>query len=456
MTIALTGDGLTIDDMVAIARGTARVALADEARKRMQASLDALKRALAEGRPVYGLTTGVGALEGRAAVEKGHQEALIRSHACGLGPPLPTDEVRALIVCRANALARGLSGVRPELVDALLRQLDSPPAIPSRGSVGASDLTPLAHLGLALLDRGFRFEGREGLALINGLAQSAGTAALAVADAARLVEAAEDAIALGMLALNSPRSALDPRDLAARPHPGAVASAERLRTLTEGIPPGDAFREPLSTRCAHQITGAARDAIAAATGIVTREINAAVDNPLIAADGWLTSNAAACQGQHLAETMDALATSVASLAVSSERRVARLLSGDDGLPAFLVPPTAPPGSSGLMIVQYTAAALVAELRMRSVPASLQSIPTSAGNEDRVSMAPLAAARAQWAVKTTTEVVAIEQLVAVHALRLAGRAPSSALEPLAATLPKITHDRSLSPDIEHLAARIRVA
>lgn len=464
--VTLTGSGLTIDSLAQIARGGAQTALSAGARDAMEASHAALLSAEASGLRIYGLTTGVGALEGEtvsAEARRNHQAALLRSHACGVGPAMPLDQVRAMLACRANALANGLSGVRPALVDALLDLLnrDVQPRVPSRGSVGASDLAPLAHVGLALLPE-FEFQGREGLALINGLAQSAGMGALAAYDAQHLIEATELATALGMIALMSPRSSLDPRAVAARPHPGSAASADRLRRLTAGAQRHDhVFREPLSTRCAHQVTGATRDMLARATDVLERELNAAVDNPLIASDGWVTSNAAVCQGQHLAETMDALATSVSSLAVLSERRTARLLSGEGNLPQFLVSPQAPRGSSsGLMIIQYTAAALVAELRMCSAPAAIQSVPTSSGNEDHVSMAAPAAARATWCVETTKLVVAIELIAAMQALELSGYEPTRALQPACDVIrrisPAVTHDRSLLADIEQVAEAIAAA
>ena len=446
-----------------------------------------LHRLVAAGTPIYGVTTGVGALDrDRSAQVSEHdrQVALLRSHAAGVGPAMSDEAVRAMMVARANTLARGMSGVSPGALGALLALVARgvTPLVPELGSVGASDLAPLAHMALVLIGEGrarldgdelpaaealarakldpVRLAGRDGLALINGLAQSTALAALAAVDAAPLIETAEAAAAMSLCALGAPREFLDPRLCEAKRHGGQEASARAMRDLLGGsIARGSAgsLRAPLSTRYAPQVTGAARSALAFATTSIEAELDAVADNPLLFADGTLSSNSGTTGGQELAQALDLLAISITSVAVASERRTAALLDGS-ALPLALRHPRARAGvDSGLLIAQYTAAALVAELRARGGAASLHSIPTCPG-EDHVSMSALAARQAGFAVDRARTVVAIEVLCACQAVDLAGVELAPPLAALHARVrervPVLVEDRILGDDIAAALAAIQ--
>ncbi len=452
----------------------------------MVASHEQLGRLVAAGTPIYGVTTGVGALDRDRSAPVGEhdrQVALLRSHAAGVGPAMRDEAVRAMMVARASTLARGMSGVSPAALDALLDLIARgvTPVVPELGSVGASDLAPLAHMALVLVGEGrarldgaelpaaealaragldpVRLAGRDGLALINGLAQSAALAALAATDAASLIETAEAAAALTLCALGVPRDFLDPRLAEAKRHDGQEGSARAMRDLLGGSVARDGagpLRAPLSVRYAPQVTGAARSALAFATTAIEAELGAAADNPLIFADGSLSSNSATTGGQELAQALDLLAIALTSVAVASERRTAALLDGS-ALPLALRHPRARPGvDSGLLIAQYTAAALVAELRARGGAASLHSIPTCAG-EDQVSMSALAARQAGAAVERARTVVAIEVLCACQAVDVAGvelAPPLAALhQRVRQRVPVLVEDRVLGDDIAAALAAI---
>lgn len=487
--VNLTGETLTIEQLVRVARHGSRVALSNDAHARVTASSAALDAHVRAGRPIYGLTTGVGALDGAvvsAEDNRRYQRNLLRSHAAGVGASMLDDQVRAMMAARANTLARGMSGVRVETLLALLAMLNRgvTPIVPEGGSVGASDLAPLAHMALVMVGEGratFKGDalpgsealsrakiepptltGRDGLALINGLAQTTGIGALSVHDARRLAGAAEVAAAMSIAALQVPIDFLDDRLAAARPHAGSVESARRLRDLVGTSRGGQpALRAPLSARYSPSILGACRDAVASCDRVLGVELNAAVDNPLLFEDDWLTSNSGTTSGQCVGEALDMLATSLISVAVAAERRVNRLVGqrGDDGAPAFLVPPGVASGlHSGLMVAQYTAASLVAELRVRSVPASIQSIPTCADSEDHVSMSALAARRLAWAVSTAETVVAIELLAAAQAVDVWSVAPTAALRTfhrqIREGVPVLVADRVLSDSIQAVVALLR--
>ena len=434
---------------------------------------------MAAGTPIYGVTTGVGALDRDRSAEVGphdRQVALLRSHAAGVGPAMSEQTTRAMMIARASTLARGMSGVSPAALDALLALIEHgvTPLVPELGSVGASDLAPLSHMALVLVGEGrarldgeeltaavalaraglapVRLAGRDGLALINGLAQSAALAALALVDAAALIETAESAAAMTLSALGAPRDFLDPRLCDAKRHEGQRASAHATRDLLGDAiarDPSGPLRAPLSVRYAPQVSGAARSALAFTTTAVEAELDAVADNPLLFADGSLCSNSATTGGQELAQALDLLAIAVTSLAVASERRTAALLDGSV-LPLALRHPRARAGvDSGLLIAQYTAAALVAELRARGGAASVHSIPTCPG-EDHVSMSALAARLAGLAVDRARTVLAIEVLCACQAVDLAGVELASPLAALHArvreAVPVLVEDRVLGEDI----------
>jgi len=487
--IALTGRDLTPDAVAAIARAGAPVALSDEARRRVEDGHGLLARMIADGTPIYGVTTGFGALDGsRVPPEKNRtlQHNLLKSHAAGTGAPMAEDAARAMMAVRANVLASGVTGVSPAALDGLLAMLAAGlvPHVPERGSVGAcGDLAPLAHMALPLIgegrarrggEAGWRpggevmaeagialpgIDGRDGIALINGTEQTTGIGCLAAVDARRAIALAEAAAALVMEAVGALDDSFDRRTALAKPHPGQMTTSAALAHWTEGSaavgpPRPDRLRDALSLRCVPQVLGAARDMLDTAIAGLTVEINAVNDNPIFGlTDGWVTSNSGNFHGQRAGELLDALATSLISVAVMSERRAARLVDPhhNAGLPAFLIHPDAAPGeNSGFMIAQYTAASLVAELRMNAIPASIQSVPTCANTEDHVPMAPLAARRAAFAVDTALDVVAIEVLLACQALDIRGIAPAPALRPVyeavRARVPTMVEDRVMAEDI----------
>ena len=392
--------------------------------------------------------------------------------------------VRAMLALRANVLATGITGATLAAANALLAMLNAGviPEVPEQGSVGAcGDLAPLAHLALPLIGEGWAIhngerlpgaealaragiallpmEGRDGIALINGTEQTTAIGCLALAEAERLIAWAEAIAVLAMEALGGLNDSFDERVALAKPHPGQIATSARLRALSAGsvairAPRPSRLRDALSLRNIPQVLGAARDATAFAKRVLETEINAANDNPLFGlADGWVTSNSGNFHGQAAAEALDLLANALTSIAVISERRCARLVDEHTsyGLPAFLIHPNAPQGqNSGFMIAQYTAAALVAELRMRAIPAAIQSIPTCANTEDHVPMAPLAARRAAFAAETLGQILAIEFLLAAQAVDLRGHQPAPALRPpyaaLRAAVPVMVTDRVISADI----------
>lgn len=491
--IGLDGRSLGIPQVAAIAREGVSVALAPEARDRVAACSDFLDRLIGDGTPIYGITTGFGALDGRKvsrAESDRLQLNLIRSHAAGVGEPMAPDEARAMAAIRANCLAGGQTGVRPATLEALLALLNAGviPRVPRRGSVGAcGDLAPLAHMALVLVGEGrarlgegpwlsgaealaaaglapIRLTGRDGIALVNGTEQTTAIGCLAVHDARRLVRLAEAVAAMSLEVLGAVEDSFDARVARAKPHPGQRATSEALRHWCAGsksvaAPRAGRLRDALALRCIPQVLGTVRDSIEHAAVVLEREIAATNDNPIFdLAEGFVTSNSGNFHGQAVADVLDALATSLASLAVIGERRVARLIDEklSNGLPPFLIHPEAAPGlHSGFMIAQYTAAALVAELRMRALPASIQSIPTCANTEDHVPMAPLAAERARFALATARTVVAIEALAAAQAYAIRGLEPAPALAPILAAIrarvPPMVEDRELGSDIEAVEA-----
>ncbi len=493
--IRLTGNDLTVGDVEAVARRGAEVGLSDAARAAVADSANYLNELVAEGHPIYGLTTGVGALDGRpvaASNNRAQQRNLLRSHAAGTGEAMSRETVRAMMTVRANVLAGGLTGVQPETLDGLIAMLNRnvTPYVPVRGSVGAcGDLAPLAHMALPLAGEGQALygdeilpgaeamrraeiplpdlKGRDSLALINGTEQTTGIGCLAIAGARRLIRQAEAAAAMSLEALGAVADSFDETVALAKPHPGQIATSARLRELTAGSrsvtrPTPDRLRDGLSLRCIPQVLGAVREAVDLADRVLTIEINAANDNPLFGVkDGWVTSNSGNFHGQRAGEALDFMAMPLTSLAVMSERRSARLVDSNHngGLPPFLIHPEAEPGlNSGMMIAQYTAASLIAELRCRSVPASIQSVPTCANTEDHVPMSPIAARHADWVLGTAETVVAIEFLLAAQALDLKGSQPGDRVTGCHAAIrdavPVMVTDRILGDDIAAMVALLQ--
>jgi histidine ammonia-lyase len=486
--LKLDGERLTVDDVAAVARRGARVDLSDAARQLVAGSREWLMQLMADGRPIYGLTTGFGALDGCTIppeLNHAQQHCLLKSHAAGMGSPMNDEAVRAMMVIRANVLASGLCGVAPEVLDCLIAMLNAgmTPYVPVRGSVGAcGDLAPLAHMALPMIGLGKarigeggwldgpqamaqagieapELSGRDGIGLINGTEQTTGIGALAVHDAEQLCRRAEEVSALALEALGAVSDSFDERTALWKGHPGQILTSARLRELTEGSqavrpPRPDRLRDSLSLRCIPQVIGATRGTVSRARQVIEIEMNAANDNPLFGvADSFVTSNSGNFHGQAAGEALDQIATAVISLAVISERRCARLVDEKlSGLPAFLIHPDSIQGRDhGFMIAQYTAAAIVAEMRMQSVPASIQSIPTCANTEDHVPMSPLAARRAAEMVARAGDVLAAEALLSAQALDLKKQKPAPALDPLyqaiRAQVPMMVEDRVIGPDLE---------
>ncbi len=492
--IGLTGDDLTVEDVWRIAVDGAGAALTDEGREKMRAARAVVERAAhGSSEHTYGVNTGFGRFVSRSIPDELAGELqlrLLRSHACGVGDPYPDEIVRAALLLRANALAKGTSGARVETVELLLGLLERGvlPVVPSRGSVGASgDLAPLAHLALPLVGEGeawvdgerlpgaealaraglepVRLEAKEGLSLINGTQFMAAALALGVVRARRLARAADVACALSIEALQGSRTSFLPEIHALRPLRGQQAAAANVLRLLEGSAIIEAHRwcdkvqDAYALRCAPQVHGASRDLLEYAEYTVAVELNAATDNPLVLVDrDELVSNGN-FHGQPLAFALDALAMAVSELASISERRLERLVNPNlsDGLPAFL---TTDGGlNSGFMIPQYVAASLVSENKVLCHPASVDSIPTSAGQEDHVSMGNAAALKA-WVVLANCErTLAIELLAGAQAVEFhaplepgaGARAARGAVRELSA---RLHDDRPLAPDIEAVAGAIR--
>jgi histidine ammonia-lyase len=484
-SLPLTGRDLTIDNVIEVARGRRAVGLDPAAADRMRASRAVIERLVADGATAYGVTTGFGDLAD-VRIDPSQtaelQRNLVRSHAAGVGEPLPDEVVRAMLVLRANALAVGLSGVRVEVVELLIGMLNAAvhPVVPSRGSLGASgDLAPLAHIALVLTGEGeasvdgagpgpgadalrraalapVALEAKEGLALLNGTQLMAGIGALALHDAQRLALISDVIGAMSLEAMLGTAAAFAEELVAARPHPGQVAAARHLRELLDGSEIGSSHaasghkvQDAYSLRCMPQVHGAARDALAELGRVLGVEINAATDNPLVFPDGRVVSGGN-FHGEPLALALDYAVMAVAELASISERRTARLVDAHlSGLPAFLA--ERPGVESGLMIAHYTAAALVNELQGLSHPSSVDTIPTSANQEDHVSMGGTSALRLREAVDRAEQVLAIEGLCAAQGLDF--RAPLRPGAGVAAAHRRIRErvahaegDRSPAPDI----------
>jgi len=483
--LALTGDGLTLADLRAIAEKRVGVTLAASARKAMTASRRVVERAVTRNERVYGLTTGFGKFADVAvspAEIETLQKNLVRSHSAGVGQPLDDAVVRVMIALRVNALAKGCSGIRPSTVEALLAMLEADvlPVIPSQGSVGASgDLAPLAHLALGLMGEGrARWKGREttaaralsgaglmpvtlgakeGLALINGVQMSVAVGGLALGGALFLSRLADLTGAISLDAARGSDVAFDPRVVAARPHPGSMASAANLRALLAGSAIRESHRgcgrvqDNYALRCMPQVHGAARDAFAHAAEVLAREMNSATDNPLVfAAEGDIVSNGN-FHGAPVGLVLDYAAIAATDLASISERRIEKLLNPAlSELPAFLV---ADGGlNSGLMMAQVTAAALVSECKALSHPASVDSIPTSADKEDHVSMSPIAARKLARIVANLERVLAIEMMTGFQAMEFVKPLKSSrpieeVRKEFRAVVRPWDRDRVLAPDLE---------
>ena len=487
-TLRLTGHDLSIADVVEVARGHVAVALDRAAERRVNDAAKLVAELAAGDTPVYGVNTGFGDL---ATVRVPHeqqrelQQNLIRSHSVGVGAPLPADVVRATLLLRANTLAAGRSGVRPRTIELLLDLLNHGvhPVIPKHGSVGASgDLAPLAHAALVLMGEGeafvdgVRMSGadalkkkglspielgpKEGVALINGTQVMTAIGCLALHDAEVLASSADVIGALSAEALRATDAPWDEALHATRPHPGQVVVAANLRALMTGSPNVASHRtndprvqDPYSVRCMPQVHGASRDALAYVRRVLETEINAVTDNPLVFAEERRIVSGGNFHGQPVAIALDTATIAVAELADISEARIDRMTNGHtSGLPPFLAQD--PGTNSGFMVAQYTAAALVTENRLRSFPASVESLPTSAGMEDHVSMGTHAAHKLAAVVVNTRDVLAIEALCAAQGLDLLGATVAPTLEEarriVREHVPRLERDRVLAPDVTTIA------
>ena len=492
-TLELTGRSLAVEDVERIALGEARVVLAASAADQIEASRALIERAVESGTPTYGVNTGFGRFVDVAISREDVgrlQLNLLRSHACAVGEPFPTEVVRGAMLLRANALATGASGVRRETVELLLAMVNAGvhPVVPSRGSLGASgDLAPLAHLALPLVGEGraeyggelldggaalgraglvpVELSAKEGLALINGTQFMAAIGALVLSRAARLVRIADIAAAQSVEAVRASRTPFAPEIQALRPHPGQLASAANLYALLDSSEINESHRwcgrvqDAYSLRCSPQVHGACRDAIAYARSVVAIELNAATDNPLVFADRDEVLSNGNFHGEPVAIALDTLKIALAELAGISERRIERMVNPtmSEGLPPFL----AEQGglNSGFMIPHYVAASLVAENKVLCHPASVDSIPTSAGQEDHVSMGATAAVHAWQVCANVERVLAVELLCGAQGLDfLAPLRPGPGIAALHAALratsPHLGDDRSLSADIETVAGQVR--
>ena len=492
-TQVVTGEDLTVDHVWAVALEGAPVSLSDPSKQRMRAARDVVEAAANNPARTYGVNTGFGRFVTKTIPPQLADELqirLLRSHACGVGEPYPEEVVRAALLLRANALAVGCSGTRVEVAELLVECLNRGvlPRVPSRGSVGASgDLAPLAHLALPLIGEGeawvdgalkpgaealrsvglepLQLRAKEGLSLINGTQFMAAFGALGTVRARRLAVAADIACALTIEALQGSRQSFRPEVQALRPLRGQAVSAANVLRLLEGSSVMDSHRwcgrvqDAYSLRCAPQVHGACRDLLRYVEETVAVELNAATDNPLVLVDsGEIVSNGN-FHGQPLAFALDVLAMAASELANVSERRTERLVNPglSEGLPAFLA---ADGGlNSGFMIPQYVAAALVSENKALSHPASVDSIPTSAGQEDHVSMGNAAGLKAWQVLANSERAVAIEVLAGAQAVEfLAPLTPGSGSEAarrFVRTLsPRLAEDRPLSGEIEQVATAIR--
>jgi histidine ammonia-lyase len=491
--VTLDGTSLTLDDVVAVAVDRVPVDLSDAARARMMRAHEVVANLVRGSAVAYGVTTGFGKLSDIAIPRDRLDELqvnLVRSHVCGVGPRLPEREVRAMMLLRANVIAKGYSGARPLLVDTLAAMLNAGiyPPVPEQGSVGASgDLAPLAHLAQSLIGEGELHQGdvtgdatallrsagiepvrlgpKEGITLINGTQAHTAIAALAVVDAHRLWQVAHLSGAMTLEALMGTPVAFDARIQDARGQLGQAASAALLRQLLadseirESHVHGDSrVQDPYALRCMPQVHGPVLDAIDFCAGVIGRELNAATDNPLVFAETGELLSGGNFHGQAVAMALDFLAIALTNLATIAERRIDRLVHPDlnHGLPPFL---TRDAGvSSGFMMAQVTAASLASECKVLSHPASVDTIPTDGNKEDQVPMAMGAAWKLRRIVGNVRNILAIELMCAAQGLEYrlplrAGHGAATGLRQVREIIPTFVKDRALSGDIERLAAAI---
>ena len=482
--ILLGVDGMTLEDLVSIAREGGKVRLTKESEKRIANTRNLVEKWIQEEKTIYGVTTGLGALSDVIISKEDTrrlQENVLMSHASGVGDILDKETVRAAMALRIKDLARGYSGIRLETLYRLIELLnrDVCPVVPEKGSVGASgDLAPLAHLSLVLLGLGEAFyegqrmpgtealrrcgmealqlEAAEGIALVNGTQIMSAIGGLAVYDALRLSKMTDIAAALSLEVLMGSRTEFDPRIHHVRPHPGQASAADNMYRITRNSEiisshkDCSRIQDAYTLRCSPQVHGASKDAIHYADNVVETEIYSATNNPLILPESGEFLLGGNFHGQPIALAMDFLCIAVSELANISERRIERLVNPDlSGLPAFLVKDGGL--NSGLMIAQYAAASLVSENKVLSHPASVDSIPTSGNKEDHVSMGTISASKCREVVENTEHVIAIELLCGAQAMDLLtnmkpGEGTLAAYRVIREAVPHLESDRILSKDI----------
>jgi histidine ammonia-lyase len=493
--IQLRGQRLTLEQIAAVANGREQVTLHDEARKRIEDSRAVVVKIVEQNLTVYGVNTGFGKLSD-VRIDPGQlrelQLNLVRSHSCGLGNPLSEVESRAMLLLRANVLASGLSGARSIVVETLVEMLQRgvTPVIPEKGSVGASgDLAPLAHLALAAIGEGEAFykgervasadalkraeikplqlEVKEGLALLNGTQAMGAVGALALHRAERITRLADVSGAMSLEALKGTPVAFDERIHAARPHAGQVEVATHLRTLLAGseirkshLENDPRVQDAYSLRCMPQVHGAVRDTLRHARGIVETETGSATDNPLVFSETADVLSGGNFHGAPLALAFDYAAIALTDLMSITERRVDRLVNPDanEDLPPFLTRQAGT--SSGFMMLQVTAVALLSEARILAHPASIDNVPTDGGKEDHVSMGMTAATKLRSIVDIAELATAIELITAAEALEYRkplapGRGVKAAYDLVRAHVSPLLADRSMSADIQKIAEALRL-
>ena len=492
--LSISGQSLTIQQIADVAARREQVRLAPEARERAERARAVVEQIVAEGRTVYGVNTGFGKLSDVSIDQSDLRQLqlnLVRSHSCGLGDPLSEEEARAMLLLRANVLASGFSGARPLVIETLIAMLEKgvTPVIPEKGSVGASgDLAPLAHLALAAIGEGEAFyegdrlpsavaleragiaalqlEVKEGLALLNGTQAMGAVGGLALHRAEQLVRLADVAGAMALEALRGTPVAFDERIHSARPHPGQTAVAAHLRELLRDseireshVDNDPRVQDAYSLRCMPQVHGAVRMALAHAREVVEIESGSATDNPLVFAETGEVLSGGNFHGAPLALDFDYAAMALTDLISITERRIDRLVNPDsnEGLPPFL---TAHPGiSSGFMMLQVTAVALLNEAKVLAHPASIDNVPTDGGKEDHVSMGMTSATKLRSVVKLAEMATAIELMTAAQALDYRaplapGRGAKQAYDIVRRLVAPLTVDRAMSKDIEEITNAIR--
>ncbi|HSE33703.1 MAG TPA: histidine ammonia-lyase [Pyrinomonadaceae bacterium] len=492
--LELNGQPLTLNQISAVANRREQVSLSASARGRVEAARQVVEQIVDEGRTVYGVNTGFGKLSD-VSIARGDlrqlQLNLVRSHACGLGNPLSEREARAMLLLRANVLTAGFSGARPIVIETLIAMLERgvTPVIPEKGSVGASgDLAPLAHLALAVIGEGevfyqnerlpsaialqradispLQLEAKEGLALLNGTQAMGAVGGLALFRAERIARLADVAGAMTLEALRGTPVAFDERIQSVRPHRGQNEVAEHLRELLRDseireshLKNDPRVQDAYSLRCMPQVHGAVRDALAHARGVVEIESGSATDNPLVFADSGEVLSGGNFHGAPLALVFDYAAVAMTDLISITERRIDRLVNPDanEDLPPFL---TAQPGiSSGFMMLQVTAAALLNEARVLAHPASIDNVPTDGGKEDHVSMGVTSATKLRAIVDLAEFGTAIELITAAQALEyraplMPGRGVKAAYDVVRKHVSPVLMDRAMSADIESIVAAIQ--